>query len=251
MDLLRGLRRGILAGAVGGLLAGAFGFGLAEPLMDRAVRLEAVRTAAADARALAAGQSVGRHVEVFSRSTQHVGFVLATVATGVALGVLFGVLYAVLHRAGPDPDPWRGATSLAAASWFGVFFVPFLRYPANPPGVGDPDTLGLRTNSYLSVLVIGIVGAVLAVRVWRRLPARASWRELAVTAVLVATVALTFLLPGNPDRLDVPAGLLWEFRLLALATSTLLWAGLGAAYGLMGERDGAKLGARPGVAEHA
>ena len=248
MDLLRGLRRGVLAGAVGGLLAGAFGFGLAEPLMDRAVRLEAARTAAADARARAAGQAVAHHAEVFSRSTQHVGFVLATVATGVALGVLFGVLYAVLHRSGPDPNPWRGSVTLAAASWFGVFLVPFLRYPANPPGVGDPDTLGLRTNAYLSVLVIGIVGAVLAVRVWRRLPVRASLRELAVTGILVATVALTFLLPGNPDRLDVPAGLLWQFRLLALATSTLLWAGLGAAYGLLGERDRTRLIALQGAA---
>lgn len=216
--------------------------------MDRAVRLEAARTAAADARALAAGQAVAHHGEVFSRSTQHVGFVVATLATGVALGVLFGILYAVLHRAGPDPDPWRGSVTLAAAAWFGVFLVPFLRYPANPPGVGDPDTLGLRTNAYLSVLVIGIVGAVLAVRVWRRLPARASLRELAVTAVLVATVALTFLLPGNPDRLDVPAGLLWEFRLLALTTSTMLWVGLGAAYGLMGERDLTKLVALPAAA---
>ena len=247
MDLLRGLRRGVLAGAVGGLLAGAFGFGLAEPLMDRAVRLEAARTAAADARARAAGQAVAHHAEVFSRSTQHVGFVVATLATGVALGVLFGILYAVLHRNGPDPDPWRGATSLATAAWFGVFLVPFLRYPANPPGVGDPDTLGLRTNAYLSVLVIGVVGAVLAVRVWRRPAVRASLRELAVAAVVVTTVALTFLLPGNPDRLDVPAGLLWEFRLLALATSTLLWAGLGAAYGLLGERHRTQVAAGPGV----
>ncbi len=219
--------------------------------MDRAVRLEAARTAAADARARVAGQGVAHHAEVFSRSTQHVGFVVATLATGAALGVLFGILSAVLHRAGPDPDPWRSATALAAAAWFGVFLVPFLRYPANPPGVGDPDTLGFRTNSYLSVLVIGMVGAVLAVRVRRRLPARASLRELAVTTVLVATVALTFLLPGNPDQLDVPAGLLWQFRLFALATSTLLWAALGSVYGLMGERDCRKVATRPGVAEHA
>ena len=222
---------------MGGLLAGAFGFLLAEPVMDRAVRLESARVAAADARARVAGTAVAHHAEVFTRTTQHVGFIATTVATGVALGVLFGVLYAVLHRAGPDRDPWRGAITLAMTAWFGVFVVPFLRYPANPPGVGDPDTIGLRTNAYLSVLVIGIVGSVFAVRVARRLQVADPLRHLAVAGVLVATVALTFLLPGNPDPLDVPAGLLWQFRLLAFATSTLLWAGLGAAYGLLGARD--------------
>ena len=53
-------------------------------------------------------------------------------------------------------------------------------------------------------------------------------------------MALTFVLPSSPDALDVPAALLWEFRLLALATSTLLWGVLAASYGLLGERSGAR-----------
>ena len=58
-------------------------------------------------------------------------------------------------------------------------------------------------------------------------------RHLAVTAVLLATIGLTFVLPANTDPLDVPAGLLWEFRLLAFASSVLLWGALGAAFGLL------------------
>jgi len=42
-------------------------------------------------------------------------------------------------------------------------------------------------------------------------------------------------LPANTDALDVPAGLLWQFRLLAFATSTLLWAGLAVIFGLLSE----------------
>lgn len=222
MDLLPRLRRGAAAGLAGGLVAGLFGFLLAEPVMDRAVRLEAAREARA-----------GEHaVETFSRSTQHAGFVLATVVTGLALGVLLGLL----HRA--DDRAWPRGLQLAAAGFFGLSLVPFLRYPPNPPGVGDPATIDQRTRLYLSCLVVGLVGAVLALRVARNLAAaRPPTRQLAVTGVLVATVVLTLVLPADPDSLVVPAGLLWQFRVLSLATLAVLWGTLGVVLGLLGERS--------------
>lgn len=61
-------------------------------------------------------------------------------------------------------------------------------------------------------------------------------RQLAVTAVLLGTLALPFVLPDNPDALDIPAGLLWEYRLVAFGSAALMWASLGAAFGLLGER---------------
>ena len=227
MELLPRLRRGAVAGLAGGLVAGAFGYLLAEPVMDRAVRLEAAREAKA-----------GEHaVEVFSRSTQHVGFLGATTATGLALGVLVGVLSALLHRGGERA--WARALQLGGAGFFGLSLVPFLRYPANPPGVGDAGTLATRTRLYLACLVIGLVGAAVAGLVARSLAERGSRppaRQLAVTGVLLATVGLTFVLPADPDQLPVPAALLWEFRLLSLATLALLWGTLSAVFGTLGER---------------
>jgi len=70
----------------------------------------------------------------------------------------------------------------------------------------------------------------------RRRGTRPSRRQLAVAGVLLATLAVPFLLPTDTDPLDVPAGLLWQFRVLVLATSTLLWAGLAVAFGLLAER---------------
>lgn len=226
--MLTSLRRGLLAGAVGGLLAGAFGFLVAEPLMDHAVDLEAARAAAA-----------GEHtVETFSRSTQHVGFLLATLAVGLAFGVLYSVVHALLH--GEEPaDPWGSAVRLGGAAFFGVFLVPFLRYPSNPPGVGDAATIDSRAHLWTVTLVIGLVGACLAALIARGLRergARASTRQLAVVGVLAATVALTFVLPDNTDPIQVPVHLVWDFRLLSLATTALLWGGLTAAFGLLGER---------------
>ncbi len=243
MELLTCLRRGAIAGAAGGALAGAFGYGLAGPVMDRAVRLETARAEAEDAAQQAAGLTVEHHAEVFSRGTQHLGLLVASLLAGVAIGVLFAVLYYVRHRSDPTPgtgrDGWRRAVTLGAAAWFAVYLVPFARYPANPPGVGDPNTIDTRTRGYLAAITIGVLGVTAALRLardLRRRGTRPSHRQLAVTGVLLVTLLLTFALPANTDPLEVPSGLLWQFRVLALLTSTLLWAGLAVTFGLLTQR---------------
>jgi hypothetical protein len=232
--MLTSLRRGLSAGAVGGLLAGTFGFLLAEPLMDRAVDLEAARSAAAG--------EVG--VETFTRNTQHVGYVVATLAVGLALGVLYAVVHALLHR-DDTSDAWGRALRLGGGAFFALTLVPFLRYPSNPPGVGDAATIDSRSHLWEVSIVIGLVGAVLAALVaggLRERGTRSSLRQLAVVGVLAATVALTYVLPSNTDPIEAPVHLIWDFRLLSLATLVLLWGGLTATFGLLVERAGRRTG---------
>ncbi|MDP9183488.1 MAG: CbtA family protein [Actinomycetota bacterium] len=233
--MLASLRRGLSAGAVGGLLAGAFGFLLAEPLMDRAVDLEAARSAAA-------GETGG--VETFTRNTQHVGFLVATLAVGLAFGVLYGVIHALLHR-DDTSDAWARALRLGGAAFFGLALVPFLRYPSNPPGVGDAATLDSRTHVWEVSLVIGVVGVCFAALVARGLRERgiaSPWRHLAVVGILAGTIALTFVLPNNTDAIEAPVHLIWDFRLLSLATMVILWGGLAATFGLLVERAARRTG---------
>lgn len=221
------LRRGLIAGGIGGLLAGAFGYLLAEPLMDHAVDLESARQ-----------KALGEHtVETFSRNTQHLGFLAATLAVGIALGVLLAVVHRFIRQEGEDP--WSAALRLGAGGFFALSLAPFLRYPSNPPGVGDSATIDSRSHLWTVTLVIGLVGAATAGLMARQLTTkgvRRSLRQLAVVGVLVATVALTFVLPDNTDEINAPVGLIWEFRLLSLATLGLLWGGLAVTYGLLGER---------------
>lgn len=224
--MLTSLRRGALAGLVAGVLTAAFGYLLAEPLMDRAVDLEAARAAARG--------DVG--VETFSRSTQHFGFLGAAIVVGIALGVLYGVL---AHLLPPAKDAWRRALQLGGGAFFALSLVPFLRYPSNPPGVGDPATIDSRSHLWEVSLVIGIVGAIAAALVASGLAergVRASTRQLAVVGVLLATVALTFVLPGNTDPVEAPVTLVWEFRLLSIGSLALLWAALAVTFGLLSER---------------
>lgn len=231
--MLTSLKRGALSGALAGLLAGAFGYLLAEPVMDRAVRLEAARRAAA-----------GEHgVETFSRHTQHLGFLGATLVVGLALGVLYGVTYRLLHGEAADGSgpgsAWGRALRLGAAGFFALSLVPFLRYPSNPPGVGDAATIDTRSHLWTVTLVIGLVGAAFAALVARGLRergVRTSGRQLAVSGVLVATVALTFVLPGDTDPVSAPVDLVWTFRLLSIATLALLWSVLAATFGVLSER---------------
>ncbi|MGK5529106.1 CbtA family protein [Streptomyces sp. URMC 129] len=224
------LTRGIAAGGLGGLLSGLFSLLLAGPVLDRAIRLEeehgAEHAGAAQAHAHAAE-------EVFGRGTQHVGLVVTAVVMGLALGVFFGIVHAVLYRV-PDPAAdWQRAVTLAAAGFVALSLLPGLRYPARPPGVGDGDTVEERQLAWVAAMVIGVLGTALAWHLYRRLADRLQpVRQFAVAGTLVATLAALFLLPGNPDPVEVPAELLWDFRLLSLTGHGLLWAGLAVAFWL-------------------
>jgi predicted cobalt transporter CbtA len=63
------------------------------------------------------------------------------------------------------------------------------------------------------------------------------------TAVLAATVVLgsvaLWLLPDSPDRIpaDVPAGLVWDFRVASLAQLATMWSVLAVVFGLLTGRD--------------
>ena len=56
-----------------------------------------------------------------------------------------------------------------AAALVCIAVVPFFKYPANPPGVGDPDTVGRRTVLYLALIAVALAADGLAVAVRRRL----------------------------------------------------------------------------------
>jgi Probable cobalt transporter subunit (CbtA) len=112
-----------------------------------------------------------------------------------------------------------------------------LKYPANPPAVGDPDTVGQRTVLYLILLAIGVLVIYIAWRVARVLR-EAGWpqhhRVPVVAGGVVAALALAYaVLPASPDAIpdDVPADLLWRFRVTSLAGLAIMWATLGLAFG--------------------
>lgn len=236
------LRRGMAAGLLAGLLAGLFAFLVGEPLLDRAIALEE-SPVAHDGGAAQSHESKGEE-EVFGRTTQKVGLFFATGLSGVFAGGLFGLAFSYFRGRMATRSDWNRSLYLAAAIFAGAVLIPFLKYPANPPTVGDPETIGVRTIAYFGLVGMSLLTILVAWHVNGRLRERGvilPVRQVAVVlGAVVVVVALYATLPAAADPGEFPAGLLWDFRLSSLGTQLVLWTGLGLLFGAFCERAEAK-----------
>ncbi|GAA1914024.1 CbtA family protein [Streptantibioticus ferralitis] len=260
--------RGVIAGAVAGLLAFVFARIFAEPQIASAINYESGRDAAQETLDKAAGltpQAAGP--DIFSRTIQaNVGIGVGMVFFGIAMGALFAVAYAVcLGRVG-NLRARNLALVVALGGFLGIYFVPFVKYPANPPSIGHPETIKDRGNLYLAMVVCSVVFLVAATWLGKRLQPRfGNWNAtlLAGAGYIIAIGIVMALLPAlgelsanvqefghhatetplpltNPKGAIVypgfPADVLFSFRFYSVATQVLLWATLGLVFGPMAER---------------
>jgi Probable cobalt transporter subunit (CbtA) len=268
------LGRGVLCGAIAGLLTFVFSRIFAEPYVQKAIDYEAGRDAA---QAVLDTSVKAADSDLFSRTVQaDVGMGVGMIAFGIGMGALFAIVYTVcLGRVGRlRPRPL--ALLVAAAGFLGLYLVPFLRYPANPPSVGQADTIQQRTGMYL-VMVLSSV-ALLALAVWlgQRLRARfGTWNaSLLAGAAFVVAIGIVMLLlpsfgqpvtgrfaaPASETPLPVtdahgaisypgfPADVLFYFRLYSVAGQLLLWSAIGLLFAPMADR---LLGQSAGTADRA
>ena len=247
------IARGLLAGAVAAVLAFLFARLCAEPVIGRAIAFEDGRTDAENA------HGVHEHgAELFTRGVQaNAGLGFGVLIFGVAMGALFAVLFCVVAARARGIGPQALSALLAAAAFGAVYLVPFVKYPPNPPAVGQADTIGARTGWYLVMVLVSVVLAIAGVWLARRLAARlgtANGWLLAAGAYLVAITVVMVLLPTvdeTPEPLrdasgaiiypGFPADDLYEFRLVSLGTQLVLWATIAAVFAtlagrLLGER---------------
>jgi predicted cobalt transporter CbtA len=224
----------VLAGLLAGVLAGLYSLLVTERAITPALTLEEARAAA---------EGGHEHTdELFTRPEQLIGGFLGTVLAGLVLAVVFAAVYGVVrHRLPGRTDAAR--TALLAAIGFGVLaLLPALKIPANPPAVGDPNTVGTRTAIYGGVLLCGVVGAMLMTALISWLRSRGTGDAATAIAATVAGVVLLALVlvfvPDNPDTIaaDVPAAVVWNFRLASLGQMAVLWAGLGLTSGWLLDR---------------
>lgn len=240
------LIRGMLAGVVAGVLAFGFAHFWGEPEIDYAIGLEEQLAQAVHAQQHAAGVAhehaapaePEHEEELVSRSVQStLGLLTAVVIYGAGIGGLFAIVFAFAY--GRIGRFGAGATAalLAAGGFVSLALVPFLKYPANPPSVGSPETLGSRTALFLVLVAISIIALVVAVDLTRRAAARfGTWGSAAIgAAVFVAVIAVALLV--LPDVREVPeafaADMLWRFRLASLGMQLLMWATLGGVFSLL------------------
>jgi predicted cobalt transporter CbtA len=177
-----------------------------------------------------------------SRTVQStIGLLIGTTIYGVALGGLLALVYAFAGgRVGPGTTRAL-ALSLAITGFGAVYVVPFLKYPPNPPAVGNPDTIGRRTALYVIMVVISLVATCLTVVARRRLvPRFGAWNgTLLALGGLVAVIAVAFavLPPIDEVPADFPADVLWRFRLASFGVQVVLWSTIGLVLGVLAERS--------------
>jgi hypothetical protein len=231
----------IFRGFIIGILAGLLAFGWAkifgEPAVNTAISFEAAQDEAKEAAATAAGKPAPPDdPEIFSRKVQSgIGLLTGMVGIGAGLGCLFGVLFAFAYGRIGNLGPGPTSLLLALFGLVSVYLVPMLKYPANPPSVGEPDTIKYRTGLYFLMMAISIASTLGALRLQRSLaPRHGTWNAslLAVATYLVVIAAVFVLLPGiNEVPATFPAVTLWDFRLASLGIQTVLWGSIGVMFG--------------------
>ncbi len=209
----------VLAGLIAGAITSAFHFVLAEPVIERASEQEKQTKMVHGANAEA---------PIVSRTVQRRGLVIGLLIYGAVWGALFGVAYLVIESRRERWDPRIRGWLLAVVIGWAVTWFPFLKYPANPPGVGESATVAYRQLLYVGFIVLSAVGAAVAFLMHGR-RARGGVRAVLILYAVYA-VALYLAMPANPDPVRMPAGLVWTFRAISLAGLVVFWLVLGTSF---------------------
>ena len=227
------LLRGMLVGMVAGLLVFGFSRWFGEPQVERAIAFE---------QSLDHTGGNALEPEMVSRHIQRtVGLFTGVVVYGTAMGGLFGLVFALAYGRIGITAPRVLSAVLAVLGFVSIVLVPSLKYPANPPAVGNPDTIGLRTGSFFLLIAFSVAAMVFGLQVGRPLARRfGPWNGWFLAAILyVAIIAL--IVQSCPEIDEVPAGfpatLLWKFRVAALEAQLVLWSAFGWLFGWLTERN--------------
>jgi predicted cobalt transporter CbtA len=246
---LSALAGAVVLGILAGLVSAAFLSITGEPSIEDAIAIEEANAAKATDHTGATGHEEAPEV---SRAAQKgAGLFGAYGLTGAAFGALFGITFIGLRRRVPR----LLSRALVAGAVLGgaITLSPWLKYPPNPPAVGDPATLAERQTLYFTVIILTLVVLLCAAQLSARLRS-AGWVDdqrllLVAVAVVVPMAVVYVLLPPAPDEIAVPATLLWRFRLASLGGNLLLWGilalGFGAAATAAERRDGAPASRAP------
>lgn len=234
------LLRGMLAGLIAGVLVFAFAHTFGGPLVDQSIAIE-------EAAAQAAGEAP--EPELFSRTVQvGIGLFIAVTAYGMAIGGIFALIFTFVQGRVSSLGARATSAAIAALAFVAIVIVPAIKYPANPPAVGRPETIEVRTQLFFLMIVVSIAALVAAIVLARRLsPRLGAWNgEIAAGFAYVLFIgAVLYLLPAINEVPDnYPAMLLWRFRTTSIGMHAILWTVIGLAFGALAER---KLSAAPGV----
>jgi hypothetical protein len=228
------LVRGMLTGIAAGLLTFGFARVAGEPQVDQAISFEQQIDTAK-------GEAHESEPELVSRETQAgIGLFTGVAVYGAAVGGLFALLFAYAYGRVGKLGPRALSAWLALAAFVAVVLVPNIKYPANPPSIGDPDTIGMRTGLFFLMIAISIAAMVFSLKVRQYALARLGvWNGSIIAAgvfILIIAAVQTALPAINEVPAAFPAVLLWKFRVAAIGMQAIIWTTIGLLFGALVER---------------
>ena len=212
----------LVSGAIAGTILGLINQLLVEPYIDQAIEIEVQNT-------VAAGEPVNLDELTQYRVWQKGGEIVAGAILGISISALFGIVYIYSRDSLPGSNNKKKGLILAGIMFFVIFLIPALKYPANPPAVGDPETIEYRESLYIDMLVISGFTALGVAILYRSLgQTREESRKIIVPAIYAVIIALAFVvLPANPDEITISSDLLLNFRIVTTITMGIYWGVLG------------------------
>jgi hypothetical protein len=223
MNILSILMVVFLAGSASGVAYGVLNLILVKPYIDMAIELEAKREGVA--------------VDLAYRSWQLQGSILAAVIAGITYSLLYTIVYIVTKSMSKGI---KRSMLLALTIWSLIYLIPVLKYPANPPAVGDPETIYFRQIIFVTYMLISGVSAfslyILGIRVGKSSRLRST--IITVSSYAVVMVLAYMLMPSNMDSIDISEDILLGFRFTSAITSLALWLMIGVSTSLLWKKSG-------------
>lgn len=216
----------LLSGVIAGLILAGVNYYVAEPFIDQAIGIEVDNS-------IASGEVVDFDELSTYRVWQKEGTFAAGALLGLTYGAILGIVYVISRKYLPSSDDRKKALILAAIICLSLYVVPFIKYPANPPAVGDPETIGLRDSLYTSYqLASGLIALGVTILMYKL--RRISYIKYIIPVFYLGLVASIYtIFPANPDEITAPMDLVNAFRTVTFGTMVMFHLVLGSIFGIM------------------
>lgn len=216
----------LFSGAISGALLGLINQSMVEPFIDKAIGIETQKQ-------VNAGKIIDFAQQSQYRIYQKEGEIVAATVLGISLASLFGVVFVYSRSSLAGSNNKKKALILAGLMFFVLFLVPALKYPANPPAVGNPATIYYRESLFIGFIAVSGFSTLGLALLYRKLGKNQSKRKIGIPLIIYAAIMIGAYLvfPPNPDKITIPMDLIMSFRIASVFTTSIFWGLLGIIFG--------------------
>lgn len=216
------------SGVIAGIILAFLNLGIVEPTIDKAIALEVQKQ-------VSSGENVNMSELIDYRYWQKAGAFAGGAIYGAGLASLFGVVFVFARSKLPGKNNKQKAILLAGIMWLVLFLMVALKYPANPPAVGDPETIYYRETLYVGYILISGLAALGMAVIWIR--TRMNSKKIIIPLMYAAIMVTAYVvMPSNPDKIEISMNLIQTFRILTAITIGVFWGTLGIIFGSLWDK---------------